>query len=534
MKKEKKLLFIVILLFIVSALSICTFTTVNAATDIYYEPITPNGTIVPYQKISTEMSTTEINNYIADEQQYVEKGAIKLDDPTNKYNSHSFAWYNQNYETNNYTISNDNVMKYFEDGSYIESDGNVGDIICYWRIKLVYNDTEKSKLNSEQIYLANSGIIKSLNGEFDPNDLDTLKNITVVSKWGKGELYEHAGNNTPYYYDSIHGKSSKLDILHFENVSNRLIDDALFYVTVYSPKIDTTQTIKLNGGTYTFEKSISNKGYAMYKLNVLNSGKFDFITETNHLTDIRIYNSTMNLIYDNEEVVSSTESSINASLDEGVYYLRVSFKDSYSSGSIRTKIKRVIYDLNLGDSILADYTYSGSEVYLNDGIPGESTITEGFTRYLFLNPSVAPSTSRLDYDWYSSDPNKAMITQYGTLLALNGDGRPQVTITAIYKWDKAYVFTKTFTILNDNETYESSPINIYQTMTVQKEKKTLITLPGNAPYNYNQYYVWKSNTTNVAVSSYGTVTAYQSGTAEITGTYKYNERIKIIIALTIE
>lgn len=242
----------------------------------------------------------------------------------------------------------------------------------------------------------------------------------------------------------------------------------------------------------------------------------------------------MNLIYDNEEIISSTESLINASLDDGVYYLRVSFKNSNLYGNIKTIVKRITSDINSEEGILIDSMYSGSEVFLNGGIEGINTITEGFTRYLFLNPNIAPSTSRLDYIWYSSDTSKAMVTQYGTLLAKKGTGNPQVTVTAVYKADKTIAFTKTFTILAENKTYENAPINVYMTMTVQRGKASLITLPNDVPYNYNQYYDWKSNTNGVYVSNYGTITANINGTATIIGTYTYNKRVKIIITLIVE
>ena len=58
------------------------------------------------------MSLSDIQKYITNEQQYINKGAIKLDEPTNKYNSHSYAWYNQKKDVNNKVISNEDVKKY--------------------------------------------------------------------------------------------------------------------------------------------------------------------------------------------------------------------------------------------------------------------------------------------------------------------------------------------------------------------------------------------------------------------------------------
>lgn len=533
MKLFKKILFACIFASITIILTCVSGLFVYASSTNFYVPVTPNGTEILYQQINTELSTTEIQKFNTDEQKYVNKGAIKLDEPTNMYNSHSYAWYNQNIDFNCYNISNEEVLKYIQDGSYCESVGNKGDIITYWRIKLEYNNSSKTELSKTTVYLAHSGIIKSINGEFNPDDLDSLKNITVISKWGKGGLYEHSGDNNPYYYDSIHGKSTNIDNLHFENLTNEYIDDALFYVKVYSPKVDSNQSIELSEYPYIFEKDVYSNDYCMYKINIVNSGNFNFIAQSNNLTDLKIFNENMNLIFDQEEIVSSTESCINASLDDGVYYIRISFKNSNHFGNIKTIIERVRSEIDSNVGILVDSQYSGSEVYLNGGISGGNTITEGFTRYLFLNPNVAPSTSRLDYEWYSSDQSKAMVTQYGTVLAKKGDGSPQITITAVYKEDKTIVFTKTFTILDEYETYESSPINVYTTITVERGKATLITLPDNVPYNYNQYYSWKSNNNALSVSSYGTIIANTSETVTITGTYAYNKRVKVIITVNV-
>ena len=174
-------------------------------------------------------------------------------------------------------------------------------------------------------------------------------------------------------------------------------------------------------------------------------------------------------------------------------------------------------------------------LYLNNGVVGGNTITEGFTRYLFLNPTIAPSTSRLEYDWYSSNPGKAMVTQYGTVLAKNGSGNPQVTITALYKNDRSIVFTKTFTILDETKTQATDPIYVYGSMTVERGKATLIVLPDDAPYNFNQYYAWSTGGNNsISVSNYGTITSYTSGTYTVTGTYTYNKRVRVIMTIIVQ
>ena len=56
----------------------------------------------------------------------------------------------------------------------------------------------------------------------------------------------------------------------------------------------------------------------------------------------------------------------------------------------------------------------GTEVTLNGRNKGKNTITQGFTRLIYLTDE----DSRLDYDWYSGNSKMAIITDYGTVLGL--------------------------------------------------------------------------------------------------------------------
>ena len=87
----------------------------------------------------------------------------------------------------------------------------------------------------------------------------------------------------------------------------------------------------------------------------------------------------------------------------------------------------------------------------NNGSIREYTITEGFTRNLYLLFDGVPTqySSRLDYDWYSSNNSVATVTAYGTVLGLNVEEDTEVTIYAIRKSDPSIIYKRTFTILND-------------------------------------------------------------------------------------
>lgn len=533
---KKMLNKILIVLFFVILFGIVNISNNIKAATVNYSPVTPNDTIVPYQHIETEMTESEIYEYEFNENWYVSKGAYRMDEPTNQYNSHSYAWYNQDYENNHYNISDNDVLKYIEDGSYKETSiANVGDIICFYRVRLFYSNAEKTKLTSIEPYLGHSGIITGITGAFDPEDLSTLKYVTMVSKWGRGGLYSHKGDNHPYYKSAVHNVViSVSDQLYFDGLDNECMDDALFYVKVYTPTIDKEINVDKNSNV---EITLQPNSFATYKVNIYNTGVYDFtVTDTNisnpSLVDIKIFNLNMNLIYNEETKINSNSSYISTKLSKGTYYLKISFSNKNIESNLCINIERKVnanYDVNNGLSI--DYYEDGSEYTINKGVKSANTITEGFTRFLYLKDNT-PSHSRLDYIWESSNPDLAMVTTYGTVLALDASKGSTVKITAIYKYDTSIYFEQTFNILEEKST---APIEINIEMQLSRGEQKVISLPANdVPYNLNQYYIWSLDNEELAtVSMYGTINSKNTGVVNILGRYKYNQRVFINIKLTI-
>ena len=162
----------------------------------------------------------------------------------------------------------------------------------------------------------------------------------------------------------------------------------------------------------------------------------------------------------------------------------------------------------------------------------QNNITEGFTRLIYLDSS-APSLSRLDYYWYSSDEDVAIITDYGTILALPiSTTQETVKVMAVYKNDMSKCYVKEFVVKNDTSTYSSDPIDIYLDMTAQTSQYISIDLSNLAvPVNILQYYNWTISSGGY-VDGWGRVYAYNSSlgqTLTITGTYNYNSKVKIHI-----
>ncbi len=164
----------------------------------------------------------------------------------------------------------------------------------------------------------------------------------------------------------------------------------------------------------------------------------------------------------------------------------------------------------------------------------QNNITEGFTRLIYLDYS-APSLSRLDYYWYSSDEDVAIITDYGTVLALPiNTSQKTVKVMAVYKSDMSRCYVKEFVVKNDSNTYLSDPIDIDVNMTVIPTRYTYIDLSDvDVPINILQYYTW-SSTSNVSVDGWGRIYANNSAlgtTVEIVGTYNYNPKVKIRVSV---
>lgn len=189
----------------------------------------------------------------------------------------------------------------------------------------------------------------------------------------------------------------------------------------------------------------------------------------------------------------------------------------------------------------------GSEVRLNGGLNLGTTITEGFTRNAFLDSS-APSSSRLDYEWTSSNENIATISQYGSILAIS----PGTTIIQAFHQNGLYGYlivevieetktnTENFTITTDLRqdslvgTYVSSGKGIVGGNDLEIGYTRLISLTSDSPCTIIQNYIWSSSNINIAtVSSFGTITGISSGTVTITGIYRYNNRYISSITITV-
>ncbi len=229
-------------------------------------------------------------------------------------------------------------------------------------------------------------------------------------------------------------------------------------------------------------------------------------------------------------------------IDPGIYYVGF-MKNDFNNTAINFGVRRIVnLEKNMEDVLVADphggYEL-GSEVTINKKSCNEYTITEGFTRnlYLMVEDRTTDSMSRLDYDWYSSNDEYATVTNYGTVLAKAVSSNVDVTIYAILKDDPSVVYYRVFTILNETE---DDIIEIESEMSYDFDDKNgsykLELNSSNCPFPMIRYYTFNLiNYSDIAVSidQWGIVTSLGETQVLIVGTYTLNPRVRLYIFLTI-
>ena len=282
----------------------------------------------------------------------------------------------------------------------------------------------------------------------------------------------------------------------------------------------------------------------MYKRQIYNDIKvyvFEKVRDPGYEPGINYY--YIETVY-MDEITSINRSPIfTIVLDPGTYYF--GYAENEDNANINFALRRMVdYNMNMQGILVADPYYTGydlgTEVLLNEGECDKYYITEGFTRniYLMVEDRLRDPMSRLDYDWYSSNEAVAIVTNYGTVLAMPVDSDTSVTIYAVLKIDPSIVYYKTFTILNDLEedlieieldmTYSYSEENGYYQLELNST---------NCPYPMIQYYSWNiinDSEETVTMNYWGQISSTGTCTVLIVGTYNLNSRVRLYITLTIE
>lgn len=394
--------------------------------------------------------------------------------------------------------------------------------------------------------------------------LDEYKNLIYK--------YEDQNNNI----EAVNAINCKNIVMHFEKdkvyylrfQTNYNCEN--FYVTIkkadtYENLVDLTDTSCidqiLNSGDYVYKINHIYPGFYKMNLSVQSNNEVmerDLIFVVFYRKNDEIKISKGLIIHSNGE---NNEFGFSIYSDREYYIGMLNCQEGYKytlSSNIRIESTiEIKTDINENVSV-------GSEVYLNHGDCNGKTITEGYTRVIYPFKSNV-GQSRLDYDWYSMDENKAIVSKYGTVTAMPIDKEEEsVRILAVNKKIPSYASIIEFKIYKD---HSNTIKNVKLTTDVREGGVTsgtevtenggvvgdttihvgytrLICFDGKtSPSDNIQDYVWSSsNDQVVTVSEYGTIKVISNPFSpiceddiwkevEITGIYKYNSNFvaKIII-----
>ena len=216
-------------------------------------------------------------------------------------------------------------------------------------------------------------------------------------------------------------------------------------------------------------------------------------------------------------------------LEKGIYY--IGYIEAQFNFNNFFQIKSIINDTH-GISI---YQNGGTEVTINKGDNNSNTITQGFTRLLFLTSGE----SRLDYYWYTNNEKVSRITEVGTLMGLNVTSDTEIKIMAINKLDPSIVVCERYVIKKEENTNVFPILELDEPIifSLSKDERVQIDISSlDVPINWLQYYEWTSSNNNIKVDQFGRITVENNvhfSTYSIRGDYKLNSRFIIMINITI-
>lgn len=384
---------------------------------------------------------------------------------------------------------------------------------------------------------------------------------TIVSRFPDNTLQAtttNASNNLLFYAEK--GKSYNLHI----NIEQEGIQSLRLFITTQDEFTSSTMT---NYDSYT-EPLTTINGDSGKSITIEREGtyQFHFYYKGTQTTD-----TYMTLLKQNAEgeYTFLTSQALNKTNRHLYYTDTITAPTTYFIAYINATENETI-DIDIGKEITQIFTIKtdisttdcGSEVKLNNGTLGGTTITQGFTRNVYLGENAPDTTSRLKYNWYSLNPNIAKISAYGTITAV---GVGTTTIQAVYKDDPSQVAELEITVIPYTEQTEpislqygmdvrmdgtltgsevtsgkgnSIPVDNHPEVTIHIGYTRLICLGADSPNSSIQDFTWtvvqeEKDTGMVTVSSYGTIKGTQAGTITVKGTYKYNPNYQVSIRIQV-
>lgn len=237
-----------------------------------------------------------------------------------------------------------------------------------------------------------------------------------------------------------------------------------------------------------------------------------------------------------------TSNTYYTNFEEGTYY--IGYFGNTTGATINVSVRRQFLDFMQNNILTTDLSKDyecGTEVVYNNGAYRGTTILEGFTRNIYIDPNAySEETSRLLYKFYSSNENVATVSNYGTVLAKDVSQDTEVTIYAVLRAKPDFVYSITFTIINDTS---NTPREIHSTInhtysfaeTGGKIQFQMNNLDG--PYPRFQDYMWGYESVpegmTISMTQFGTIQVSGPGTIVIVGHYMTNPNIYVYITIHI-
>lgn len=240
--------------------------------------------------------------------------------------------------------------------------------------------------------------------------------------------------------------------------------------------------------------------------------------------------------------ISDNYQSRGVILTPGKYYIGY-FGNQYEA-RIHVDINRDYYEGEPENYLLLDpgsgYAY-GSEVRFNNGAYNNNTITEGFTRIIYINSNVEnQGTSRLKYEFYSSNESIATVSIYGTILAKSVGSDQEVTIYAVSKASPWHVYKITIIVKDDtsNQTRDLySKVNHTYSFAETDGYFQFHLTDADCPYPHYLDYMWSfriiEGDVTASIDYFGRVTVSGPCTIELEGFYFTNMNIYVHITIHI-
>lgn len=327
---------------------------------------------------------------------------------TSGSNTAGFAHYGDYLYSDTYKWAKEGWIDYLLPQSYWGFEhpaAGYADVMDWWNMAMA--STDCLLYSGIGVYMADSS---SNTYSWQTNMKELTNQITYLTKLENVQGYSFY--SFKYLKNAYNDKTSK-SVTQINNAEKAGCFDNVPLV----PEIKNMTPIRLSavkdfvqdGNTLTWTKSEQAKAYVIYR------SKTDLTYDVSEIVDIIGHSS---------ETVTWTDSTSGA-YNYGVKPL--SRTNTLGLGTSPSVGDNPSFDILTDNSDSSDL--NGTEVTENGGNALGTTIQVGYTRCVFLSDD-APSSSRLDYKFTSSNEGVATISQYGTITAI---APGKTTIRAEYK-----------------------------------------------------------------------------------------------------